>query len=109
TDRRYTLVAEKKSVLDNQHAIRVEYVHAIIDEPGRQNVIEHTQGIVDAQCVCRLAEAYAGNIPLRAPFDENGLHPPLRETRRSGQTSHPAADHQNTADFAHGGADSLAV
>ena len=39
----------------NEFPVRIENAHVVVDETGRQDRFEHTERVVDAKCVRRLA------------------------------------------------------
>ena len=97
------VVAEQDFVLGDQHALGVENVHPVVDEPRFQDLIENAQGIVDPQRVRGLSQAHARNRKGRSALDQDDLDATTRQDRGRRQSADTAADHQHAPNFIHNG------
>ena len=99
--RRHPAVAHQEFVLDDQPAIWIEEIHAVIAESGLENFVEHPERVVNAERIRGLAESDAGNVEGRPPLDQHDLHAAPRERRGGGQPADAASDHQHTSNVTH--------
>ena len=75
---------------------RVEDAHVIVAEPGRQNLRQNAQCIIDAQRIRRLAEPDPRHVESRTALNQNDLDPPLGESGSRCQPADTATYDQDT-------------
>src|SRR5215472_2338518 len=85
----------------NEFPVRIENAHVVVDETGRQDRFEHTERVVDAKCVRRLAKADARDVESRATLDQHDLGATLGECGCSGEPADASAHHQHATNFVH--------
>ena len=66
-------------MLGDQPSAGIEDIHAVVDEPRSEYLVEYAQGVVDAQGIRGLAEPDPRDSEARPPLDEDNLHASPRE------------------------------
>jgi hypothetical protein len=88
-------------MIDNHLPVRIENVHAIVHEPGRQHLIEKAKSVIDAKCICGLPQSYSGHIESGPPFNQRRFDAARRKCCRCGQAADTASNNKDAFDLRH--------